>query len=265
MVDKRRSEDMSDDLALFLGVPASTDGEVEEVDELGRSRRDFEAGPSSGVRRARRAEREARRSRRKPTHSQRPSEDEEGFSTLAEADAEDYAHAHHHLEKRVYSLLEDVRAEDFRDPEKGLAIRFGDWRMRYEEEYVNAFGGLSMVQAWEFWARGEMVGWEPLRVGRLVVWKLGSNADANRDHPRLNRSSGSRRCMLTRDQDQSCQQRATRRTWMWMRNRRSDPTATLSRRWYRTRWSRVSRKLSRRERMTRTRPSRRGELWTSRR
>ncbi|KAK8849483.1 hypothetical protein IAR55_004817 [Kwoniella newhampshirensis] len=168
MVNKRRQADDSDDLSLFLGVPAPivADSEVEEVDDLGRTRRaDNDAGPSSGIRRARRDERVARRGRRRARVSKAPKE-EDGFSTdstLAEGDAEDYAIAQSGLEKRVHALLDDVRAEDFRDPDRGLALRFGGWRKKFDEEYVNAFGGLALVQAWEFWARGEMVGWEPLR------------------------------------------------------------------------------------------------------
>lgn len=168
LVKKRRAADDNDDLSLFLGVPASSD-EFVEVDELGRSQGQDEAGPSSGVRRARRADRGARRLRRR-ARTNRSAEDD-GFSTdstLAEGDAEDYAAAHTNLGRRVSAILEDVKAEDFLDPEKGLARRFGGWRKEYEEEYVNAFGGLAMVQAWEFYARGEMVGWEPLRVSRLT-------------------------------------------------------------------------------------------------
>ena len=164
LIDKRRTADDGDDLALFLGAPApSVDGE--EVDDMGRSRRD-QAGPSSGVRRVRRSEREARRARRRAKLA-RPAEDDgvSTDSTLAEGDAQDYAAAQVVLDRRVTALLEDVKAEDFRDPDKGLAVRFEQWRSKYEEEYVNAFGGLAMVQAWEFWARGEMVDWEPLRVG----------------------------------------------------------------------------------------------------
>lgn len=163
LVGERRTADDRDDLALFLGAPAPT-SDTEEVDDMNRSRRD-EAGPSSGVRRVRRSEREGRRLRRR-ARAARPVE-EDGFSTdstLAEGDAEDYEAAQGVLDRRVVALLEDVKAEDFRDPDKGLAVRFGQWRSRYEEEYVNAFGGLAMVQAWEFWARGEMVNWEPLRV-----------------------------------------------------------------------------------------------------
>jgi GC-rich sequence DNA-binding factor len=166
MSGKRRTTDDLDDLALTLGVAPPPADEPEEVDELGRSK-PSEAGPHSGVRRARRTARESRRGKRK----QRASGEDEGFSTdstLAEGDAEDYFAAHQQLEKRVHGLLDDVRAEDFRDPEKGVAVKFGGWRKHHEEEYVNAFGGLALVHAWEFWARGEMVGWEPLRVSSLI-------------------------------------------------------------------------------------------------
>lgn len=162
LYQKRRTDDDLDDLALVLGVAPRPADEPEEVDELGRT---IPSGsePQSGIRRARRTARESRRGKRK----QPPTPVEDGFSTdstLAEGDAEDYFSAQQQLEKRVVGLLDDVRAEDFRDPEKGVALKFGDWRRRYEEEYVNAFGGLALVHAWEFWARGEMVGWEPLRV-----------------------------------------------------------------------------------------------------
>ena len=159
---KRRTADDLDDLALTLGAAPPPVDEPEEVDELGRSK-PSEVGPHSNLRRARRTARETRRGKRK----QHASAVEDGFSTdstLAEGDAEDYFAAHQQLERRVVGLLDDVKAEDFRDPEKGLAVKFGGWRKLYEEEYVNAFGGLALVHAWEFWARGEMVGWEPLRV-----------------------------------------------------------------------------------------------------
>ena len=163
LLNRRRREDDDDDLALFMGVPAPK-AEDEEVDDLGRSRRN-EAGPSSSVRKIRRIEREGRRARRRARFTKLV--EDEGFSTdstLGEGDAEDYSAAQKALDRRVTALLDDVRAEDFRDPEAGLAMRFGQWRSKYEDEYVNAFGGLAMVQAWEFWARGEMVDWEPLRV-----------------------------------------------------------------------------------------------------
>lgn len=162
MIQKRRSGDDEDDLSLFFGAPAPAD---QGVDDLGRSI-NVESGPSSAGRRARRSERDSRRTKRK-SRQNKTTETEEGYSTdssLAEGDAGDYAAATRDLRKRVTGLLEDVRAEDFKNPEKGVAVKFGEWRQKYEEEYVSAFGGLAMVQAWEFYARGEMIGWEPLRV-----------------------------------------------------------------------------------------------------
>ena len=196
MVSARRTADDSDDLSLFLGAPRPE--QTEEVDDIGRSRDIIaEAGPSSGVRRVRREEREARRMRRRDKRSRLPRpppEEEEGFSTdgtLAEGDADDYRAAQRHLDSRVRGLLDDVRAEDFRDPNKGLAVRFADWRRRYEDEYVNAFGGLGLVHAWEFYARGEMVGWEPLRVSSAL---LSEDVEAEGRRPLLSkRSTGSPR------------------------------------------------------------------------
>lgn len=167
MSSRRRATDDEDDLSLFFGAPAPVDG---GVDDFGRSLT-ADAGPSSSGRRIRRSEREVRRAKRRARQAK--AYDEEGYSTdstLAEGDAQDYNSAHRDLGKRVEGLLDDVRAEDFRDPEKGLAVRFGDWRKSYTEEYLNAFGGLAMVQAWEFYARGEMVGWEPLRVSTGLEW-----------------------------------------------------------------------------------------------
>jgi len=82
---------------------------------------------------------------------------------LGEADAADYAAAQEVLQRRAEALSADVEAEDFRDPVTGIVKRFGGWREKFEEEYSNAYGGLALVQAWEYWARGEMIGWEPTR------------------------------------------------------------------------------------------------------
>lgn len=165
---KRRLLDDTDDLSLCVGIVAATEREgPDEVDELGRTlRRADESGTYSGVRRARREERQARRMRRRARQTV-PITEEDGFSTdstLGEGDAEDYETAQKSLQARVNALSTDVKAEDFRDPELGLAVRFGGWRTQYEEEYNNAYGGLAMVQGWEYWARQEMIGWEPSRV-----------------------------------------------------------------------------------------------------
>lgn len=175
MITKRRLDDDTDDLAMFLGVavPFTQEAEEEEeVDEMGRVKRKVDdSSANSGARRYRREDRVNRRNRRR---SKRPTNgvnfvagDEDGFSTdssLGQADSEDFASAQSGLMRRVQNLSQDVVAEDFRDPVLGLAKRFGGWRKEYGEEYENAYGGLAMVQGWEYWARKEMVGWEPARV-----------------------------------------------------------------------------------------------------
>ncbi|WWC73495.1 uncharacterized protein I206_107465 [Kwoniella pini CBS 10737] len=191
MVNNRRSADDSDDLSLFLGVAPPAEGE-EVKDEFGRST-ESEAGPSSIRRKIRRDERITRRGKRR-TRTAKSANDEEGYSTdssLAEGDQEDYKAAQHHLERRVHALLDDVKAEEFRDPDKGIAMRFGGWRQKYEEEYVNAFGGLALVQAWEFWSRGEMVGWEPLRSSRTLDSFSWFRSLHHYSHPPLPRSNES--------------------------------------------------------------------------
>ncbi|RSH87900.1 uncharacterized protein EHS24_000418 [Apiotrichum porosum] len=154
MISERRAADDSDDLSLFLGIPTNVP-EGSKVDT---------STANSDFRRVRRTARDDRRGRRRGIVV--ASETDEGFSTDSELDPDtqdEYDASQHDLERRVHALLEDVKAEDFRYPEKGLAVRFDDWRSRYPDDYDGAFGGLALVQAWEFWARGEMVGWDPLR------------------------------------------------------------------------------------------------------
>lgn len=171
MVNRRRKDDDADDLALFVGV-ARNNGNINqagelEVDEMGRIRSTTDnSRPQSGARKYRREARQRRREHRRISRHVVTPEEEDGFSTdssLGEADAEDYDLAQQNLVSRVKSLSDDVKAEEFRDPNVGLATRFGDWRKKYNEEYMSAYGGLAMVQAWEYWARKEMVGWEPSR------------------------------------------------------------------------------------------------------
>lgn len=123
--------------------------------------------PNSEPRRTRRQARLDRRARRRGIVN---APDEDGWSTDSNLNsdvADEYEAAQHDLQRSVNSLLDDVKAEDFRNPEKGVAVQFAGWRSRYPEDYNGAFGGLALVQAWEFWARSEMVGWDPLRVSYL--------------------------------------------------------------------------------------------------
>ncbi|BEI96045.1 hypothetical protein CcaverHIS631_0109940 [Cutaneotrichosporon cavernicola] len=154
-ISVRRAGDDSDDLALVLGVAANQTRPEEQSAS--------ESAPNSDARKIRRQAHADRRARRRGIVA---APDDDGLSTDDELDgdlADDYEAAQHEIERRVHGLLEDVKAEDLRDPEVGAAVRFAEWRKRYPEEYEGAFGGLSLVQAWEFWARGEMVGWDPVR------------------------------------------------------------------------------------------------------
>ncbi|KAH7336933.1 nineteen complex-related protein 2-domain-containing protein [Rhizoctonia solani] len=157
MVSKRRLDDMSDDLSLFLGAP-STGEEMEVVDELGRAIPSSTA-PQSAVRKVRR---EARQSRR----SNRPAEDDqEGYSTdgsLGPSDAQDLTDAISKCRTKASSVFSDVTAEEFRDPRKGVAKWFGEWRSRWGDSYIGAWGGLGVVGAWEMWVRLEVLVWDPL-------------------------------------------------------------------------------------------------------
>lgn len=161
MISKRRRLDDEDDIVIFLGLPPSTSRET-DMDELGRT---VPQTTTAAMRVSRRAARSHRRLlRRAPNQSQPTEEGDSTDGSLTPASADDFREAIHKLEVRKKDILADVRAEDFRDPQVGLAKWFGEWRAMYEASYVNAWGGLGLVAAWEFWSRLEMVGWDPLEV-----------------------------------------------------------------------------------------------------
>jgi GC-rich sequence DNA-binding factor len=169
MASKRRRLDDEDDIALFLGVPppAPPPDSVEETDELGRVVPSKNAIPV--LRTARRLGRSNRRLLRR-AQNQASREEDEGYSTdgsLSPADADDFRAAMAQLDQRREGVLSDVRADDFRNPQLGLAKWFGDWRALYEESYVGAWGGLGLVAAWEFWCRLEILGWDPIEVSSM--------------------------------------------------------------------------------------------------
>lgn len=158
MLIKRRREDDEDDLALFLGVsalptPPAVEGDALEITPI--------------VRGERRLARQTRRSARRQRGVQ-PAE-EDGYSTdasLPSGEQTDFDAALADVEAKRTAVLADVQAPEFKDPRKGLAMRFGEWRDKFGESYNAAFGGLGMVNSWEFWARLEAVGWNPAEVRR---------------------------------------------------------------------------------------------------
>jgi GC-rich sequence DNA-binding factor len=170
ILHRRRAED-EDDLSTFLGpLPTPPQPEVEEIDELGR----VIPKPSPTLaKRERRAACLARRTlRRSRIQPHKQVSDEEGYSTdssLPPSDASSYRAALSSLAKRTTVVLSDVRAEEFRDPAKG---RWKEWKARYRESYVGAWGGLGVVSVWEFWVRLEGVGWDCVEVCRFFHFCL---------------------------------------------------------------------------------------------
>ena len=171
MIASRRRADDVDDLALVFGDLPTSLLDDEEVDELGR------VSPTMNpavLRRERQAARVARRSRRKARSS--GSEDveaEEGYSTdssLSPSDATDYHTAISGITADGKGVLADVHAVAFKDPSQGLGKWFSEWRNQYKDTYTNAWGGLGLVSAWEFWVRLEILGWNPFEVIFCSFW-----------------------------------------------------------------------------------------------
>lgn len=166
MIQKRRSDENEDDLVLVFGLPPDMT-DMEQVDELGRTL-PSNTGPQAPVRRDRRVARSERHAKRAGLRGVVVSDVEDaGDSTdasLPPSDALDFEEAIQKLREKVKALFYDVRAKEFRDPKHGIAVWFGEWRTKYEDSWKTAWGGMGLVQAWEFWARVEMVGWIPLDV-----------------------------------------------------------------------------------------------------
>lgn len=182
MTNGRRKEDDEDDISLFLHLPAPKPVETEDEDEFGRA---LPQGPHAPTREARRSSRLARFAASNHVPSPAPiklglsADDESGYATdgdLMPGDLEDFSLAKEKLGHRVASLLDDVKSAEFRDPSRGLAVRFAEWRERWIESYSGAWGGLGMIGAWEFWARLEMVEWNPVEV-------CGSPSRGQSSHP----------------------------------------------------------------------------------
>ena len=165
MTARRRRTDDEDDLSVVFGSVPKPSAELDNIDELRR------VPPASGsivLRKERRAARVSRRTRRHAGNM--PSEAngrEEGYSTdssLAQSDALDYQQAIERITADGKDILADVRSVEFKDPSRGLAKWFGEWRERYADSYTGAWGGLGLVGAWEFWVRLEILGWNPFEV-----------------------------------------------------------------------------------------------------
>lgn len=144
-----------------------------DVDDMGRSRRDDDTAPRSLARRTRRQERAKRKANAlhslssNPTSNTAIEELERSYTTdddLLSSDAQDLRAAGETLFELRENIFADVESAEFRDPNLGIKVKFLEWKSRYPEDYRDAFAGLSLVQAWEFWTRVEMASWNPFGV-----------------------------------------------------------------------------------------------------
>ncbi|KAG8214632.1 nineteen complex-related protein 2-domain-containing protein [Butyriboletus roseoflavus] len=168
MIVRRRSADDENDLSAVYG-PVPKPSAESNVDELRR------VSPTSNcvvLRREQRGARVARRVRRHAAKMPSGADDrEEGYSTdssLTQSDALDYQRALERVIADGRDILSDVRSVEFKDPNRGLAKWFGEWRERYADSYIGAWGGLGLVGAWEFWVRLELLGWNPFESQRSL-------------------------------------------------------------------------------------------------
>ncbi|SOV01286.1 uncharacterized protein UDID_01140 [Ustilago sp. UG-2017a] len=77
-------------------------------------------------------------------------------------------------------LSSSHRLEEFHP--RSVVSRFQDWRRLYPEEYSQVWGGLSVAQIWEFYARCEMIPWDTLPSSQgenEAGWKSGAEAIAH--------------------------------------------------------------------------------------
>ena len=163
MIFARRRAENEDDLSNFLGsLPVTSHEATEELDDMGRIIPRFNAEVTRNDRYAARANRRGLRQK-----NSRQAQDEEGYSTdatLPSSDAADYLAALQQLSRKRDKILSDVKVNEFKDPGLGIGVRFGGWRERFADSYIGAWGGLGLVGAWEFWARLELLGWNPFEV-----------------------------------------------------------------------------------------------------
>lgn len=172
MIARRRHADDEDDLSVVYGTVPKSSGELDNAD-----RRVSPISNPTVLKNERRAARVARRYRRHAAKmSSDPDDREEGYSTdssLTESDALDYQQALERIFADGKNILSDVRSVEFKDPDRGLAKWFGEWRKRYTDSYISAWGGLGLVAAWEFWVRLEILGWNPFEVGLFSPSSMG--------------------------------------------------------------------------------------------
>ncbi|KAF6746074.1 hypothetical protein DFP72DRAFT_1152905 [Ephemerocybe angulata] len=86
-------------------------------------------------------------------------------SSLSPTDASDYSSAVSSLAIRLKEVLPDVKAEEFRHP---TGAKWSARREKYGDSFRNAWGGLGLFSAWEFWVRLEVAGWDCIEDARSL-------------------------------------------------------------------------------------------------
>lgn len=176
MIARRRNDEDKDDLSVVFGTIPKPSAELDVIDEMQRA---LPTSNSMVLRKERRTARVARRTRRHAGEKALDSDGrEEGHSTdssLTQSDALDYRQALERIAADGKDILSDVRSVEFKDPNRGLAKWFGEWRERHADIYIGAWGGLGLVGAWEFWVRLEILGWNPFEACSFLPSDMTSN------------------------------------------------------------------------------------------
>lgn len=128
------------------------------------------------------------------------------FDDLEAADELSFSLAQEEIVQRLAAIFADVQAPEYLNPaattttsnDAGLAFlsttsghladgdlhprsivsRFLEWRRRYPDEYSQVWGGLSVAQIWEFYARLELIPWSPFHRSN-GPWRGGPSAIAH--------------------------------------------------------------------------------------
>lgn len=178
IVRSARANMLADDIALFHGVPATSLLSQVHTDEDSALAPSLTQLPSqdgdalSNVRGQRRGFNESLGNAAATNVAKHAASD------LAPADHVAFETEREQIVARVRKLLEDVQAPEFLEPaarisrEDGtkalhpssLVARFHRWRRLYQDEYSNAWGGLTLASVWDFWIRRELCGWDMLRL-----------------------------------------------------------------------------------------------------
>ncbi|SPO20440.1 uncharacterized protein UTRI_00838_B [Ustilago trichophora] len=119
---------------------------------------------------------------------------------LKEADQLSFVHAQRSIVSQLTAIFSDVQAVEYLDPAattlssglpfhtatssqnvegdlhpRSVVSRFSEFRRRYPEQYAQVWGGLSVAQIWEFYARLELILWDPFCSSSSLStgWKAG--------------------------------------------------------------------------------------------